>query len=293
MPTDVIFVSYSRKDKAFAEAIADEFEKLGAKVWIDREINLGKAWDNEIDEALGEATHMVLIMSTPAAISENVRDEVSEARELGKEMVPILIEQIDPEHVPFRWKRMQYADFLGDPERAMKKVLTHFGYDSGAVKRFVKLRDLIRGIPKTSNGKIVPLEDSDMNEREQKLMDELISEEEIDAATEMHHRGRKKEFQVIALVLIGILLLFIMVKFILKIPLDSENMVNVIATAVACALCLGLIVKPIGKVRKHTRNIELLRLFKVKRARLVNIIDKMSDDEINNTNEEFDTLIVI
>ena len=90
MAAEVIFVSYSRRDKTFAEGIANELEALGAKVWIDREISLGKPWDDEIDEALDEATHMVLIMSTPAAKSENVRDEVSEARELGKDMVPIL-----------------------------------------------------------------------------------------------------------------------------------------------------------------------------------------------------------
>ncbi len=293
MPAEVIFVSYSRRDKDFAEGIANELENLGAKVWIDREISLGKAWDNEIDEALGEATHVVLIMSTPAAISENVRDEVSEARELGKDMVPILIEKIDPEHIPFRWKRMQYADFVSDPEGEMRKVLKHLGFDPGEVERFLKLRNKLRQSEPSSNGSERPDVHGEIDEREKILLDELISEAEIEAGIEMHERGRKKDMRLIGGVIIGVILLFVFVKFIIQIPLDGDNMVNVIATTLGCLFCLGLAAKPIGKVRKRNRNIDLLRLFKVKRARLVNIIDKMTDEEIRKTNEEFDTLIAI
>lgn len=294
MSAEVIFVSYSRRDKDFAEAIANELESLGAKVWIDREITLGKSWDNEIDDAIDEATHMVLIMSTPAAISENVRDEVSEARELGKNMVPILVEPIDPEHIPFRWKRMQYADFVADPERAMKKVLSHLGFEHDVLNRFIKLRNKLRVSKPSSNGsKVLSMVEEDVNEREQNMLDELVSEEEINTGIEMHEKGRKKDIQMIGGVVIGIVSLFLVVKFLLGVPLDKENIINIIIVGMACIICFGLAIKPIGKVRKRNRNIELLKLFKVKRARLVNIIDKMTDKEIKDTNNEFVNLIAI
>jgi len=293
MSAEVIFVSYSRRDKDFAEAIANELESLGAKVWIDREITLGKSWDNEIDDAIDEATHMVLIMSTPAAISENVRDEVSEARELGKDMVPILVEPIDPEHIPFRWKRMQYADFVADPERAMKKVLSHLGFEHDVLNRFLKLRSKLRVPKPSSNVSKVPSMEEEVNEREQNMLNELVSEVEINTGIEMHEKGRQKDIQLIGGVVIGIIILFLVVKFVLEVPLDKDNMVNIIIVGMACLMCLGLAIKPIGKVHKRNRNIELLKLFKIKRARLVNIIDKMTDKEIKDTNNEFDNLIAI
>jgi hypothetical protein len=39
-----IFISYSKKDRDFAWKLAEDLEKRGFKIWIDRAISGGEEW---------------------------------------------------------------------------------------------------------------------------------------------------------------------------------------------------------------------------------------------------------
>ena len=76
-----IFLSYSRVDTKFAKRIATDLRGQGFDVWMDQShIPGGKHWDNDIEEALKNASVVVLIISKASVKSENVKDEVSFAK---------------------------------------------------------------------------------------------------------------------------------------------------------------------------------------------------------------------
>ena len=182
MTENNIFVSYSSRDVEFAKAMAAELERLGSTVWIDQQgIDLGTNWDSSIDDALDSATILLLLISEPAAKSENVQDEVHIAKEYGKKLIPILIEQCV---LPMRWKRMQYADFIAAPSKAMERVLKALDIDLTELPKFVNLKTKLVTAKTESEAKldeVITKTESKINE--DKLIDYMISEDEIEKAT--------------------------------------------------------------------------------------------------------------
>src|SRR5580692_1451550 len=85
------FMSYSRDDSAFALRLAQDLKAAGAKVWLDQlDIKAGASWDNAIEDALSEATHILIILSPASTRSKNVRDEFCYAMDQGKTVIPVL-----------------------------------------------------------------------------------------------------------------------------------------------------------------------------------------------------------
>ena len=74
-----VFISYSRKDKAMAKALADDLAAAGVPVWWDREIYPGDDFHNAIVTALDQAQVVIVIWSEDAAASPWVRDEARRA----------------------------------------------------------------------------------------------------------------------------------------------------------------------------------------------------------------------
>ncbi|PTM06621.1 MAG: hypothetical protein DA407_11570 [Bacteroidetes bacterium] len=300
MTANNIFVSYSSRDVEFAKALAEELEKLGSTVWIDQHgIGLGTNWDSSIDEALDSATTLLLLISKPAAKSENVQDEVHIAKEDGKKLIPILIEQCE---LPMRWKRMQYADFTASPNIAMEKVLKALDIDLSEISKFVNLKTKLVTV-KTESEAILDevLKETEAKINQEKLIDLMVSEEEIDKVTLLHTKARIKEWQTAGLVALLVIALFFIMKTILGLTLsiNTENILQdrnslyLLIVLIGSGLCLFLAYKPYAKAQRRTRNIALLDLFKVKRQRLIRIINKMSTKEIEEINNEFDSLISI
>ena len=62
---------------------------------------------------------------------------------------------------------------------------------------------------------------------------------------------------------------------------------------VGCLMLNLLSIKPYGSNARRSRNIELLDLLKIKRERLTRVINKLSEKEINDFNDEFDNYIAV
>ena len=58
-----IFISYSSKDRPKTKALAGILEKKGWKVWWDKNLKPGKAFDHAISKALDEAGCIVVLWS--------------------------------------------------------------------------------------------------------------------------------------------------------------------------------------------------------------------------------------
>lgn len=111
--TKLIFISYSKKDNKFAIKLANDLEKAGHNIWIDRSIKVGEAWKQAIEEKLEEAEEVIVILSRNSIVSRWVQHEGSVAYGLKKKMYPVLIEDIPPDDVPIWVEQLQYHSFVG------------------------------------------------------------------------------------------------------------------------------------------------------------------------------------
>ena len=115
-----IFFSYSRKDSTLVLDLARKLRTAGADVWLDQlDIEAGTNWDDSVEEALQKSEVVLVILSKTSVESQNVRDEYSYAIEENKRVIPVLIE---PCTIPFRLRRLQYADFTTDENVGMKTL---------------------------------------------------------------------------------------------------------------------------------------------------------------------------
>jgi len=113
-----IFISYDSADRTIAQKFADALESRGWSVWWDREIPLGKAFDQVIEEELNAARCVIVLWSNQSVRSRWVKTEAAAAADRDC-LLPVLIEDIA---IPFEFKRIQTAMLMNwrgddsDPE---------------------------------------------------------------------------------------------------------------------------------------------------------------------------------
>lgn len=102
------FISYSSKDKASANAACHVLETEGIRCWMaPRDIIPGMEWGESIVSAISIAKVMILIFSSNANASPQIRREVERAINKGIPVLPMRIENVLPT------KSLEY--FLGTP----------------------------------------------------------------------------------------------------------------------------------------------------------------------------------
>ena len=106
-----IFLSYSRKDKSFAEKLANDLKKAGYVVWWDiSAIEGGDRWAQEIESGITQSEVLALIVSPNAIASEWVEKEFIFASKRGMKIVPLLYEHCE---LPIWLLNLQYIDLIG------------------------------------------------------------------------------------------------------------------------------------------------------------------------------------
>ncbi len=93
-----VFISYSKQGKATADAACAKLEAGGIRCWIaPRDVEPGAEWAGAIVEAIDQCRAMVLIFSSSANQSKQIRREVQRAFESEVPVLPFRIENIVPE----------------------------------------------------------------------------------------------------------------------------------------------------------------------------------------------------
>jgi len=87
-----IFISYKTEERALAQRIRT-FLAISAKcdVWWDQNLQTGGQWSSALDQALREASCVVVIWSAASVLSPWVQQEAAVAKALGK-LVPIRVD---------------------------------------------------------------------------------------------------------------------------------------------------------------------------------------------------------
>jgi hypothetical protein len=102
-----IFISYANEDRDVAAQLARLIESAGWRVWWDRRIPAGRTWRSVLEDALRDMRCMVVLWSEKSVESPWVAEEAEEARRLGKSIVPVLIQHVEP---PIGFRAIQAAD---------------------------------------------------------------------------------------------------------------------------------------------------------------------------------------
>ncbi len=135
MSENTIFFSYGRENTAFVMKLATELREAGANIWLDQlDIKPGTRWDSSIEQALQSADTLLVVLSEDSVSSQNVMDEVSYALETKMTVVPVLMEQCD---IPFRIRRLQYADFTSDYQKGLKTLASALHLEKDVTKKLV------------------------------------------------------------------------------------------------------------------------------------------------------------
>jgi hypothetical protein len=92
-----VFISYSSKDKAVADAVCAGLESRGLRCWIaPRDVTPGADWDEANVRAIAESRVMALVFSARANESQQVGRKVNLALERALPIVPFRIEDVTP-----------------------------------------------------------------------------------------------------------------------------------------------------------------------------------------------------
>ncbi|MDT8414065.1 MAG: toll/interleukin-1 receptor domain-containing protein [Flavobacteriaceae bacterium] len=169
MSTETIFFSYSRDDSEFVLQLAKNLRQAGANIWLDQlDISAGSRWDKSIEQVLTRSKTLLVILSKTSVTSDNVLDEVSFALEEGKTVVPVLLEDCE---IPFRLRRLQYADFTENREKGIQTLIHALHLDADVAS---KLSDYTEkkasGIEQEEKNKIVEV-DKELEKKQRPLPD--------------------------------------------------------------------------------------------------------------------------
>jgi hypothetical protein len=84
---------------------------MKVQIWLDQwSIPDGANWDASIDEALERCSRMLIVLSSRAVESEEVRSELRVALDEKKPVIPILYQ---PCRIPRRLRRTQFINLAG------------------------------------------------------------------------------------------------------------------------------------------------------------------------------------
>ena len=91
-----VFISYSNRDRAIADAVCARLERAGYGCWIAPRDIAGGEWGKAIVDGIRGARLFVIIFSAHANLSPQVNREVERAVSHGLPILPFRIEPVTP-----------------------------------------------------------------------------------------------------------------------------------------------------------------------------------------------------
>jgi hypothetical protein len=110
-----VFVSYSRRDRQFADELVLALSACGFEAYIDREdIAAGEDWAQRLSRLIAAADTVVYVLSPDSAASEQCAWEVKEAQRLAKRLLPVVCRVTPDDAAPAELRRLNYIFFAGE-----------------------------------------------------------------------------------------------------------------------------------------------------------------------------------
>lgn len=110
-----VFISYSRKDMAFADKLEAALKARGFEVLIDRqEIYAFEDWWKRIESLIGRSDTIVFVLSPDSVKSDVALKEVTHAALLNKRFAPIVCRRVENAAVPEPLRKLNFIFFDDD-----------------------------------------------------------------------------------------------------------------------------------------------------------------------------------
>jgi WD40 repeat protein len=107
-----VFISYSRRDRAFAERLLAALEARGLDVLIDRrDLPIAVEFQQELLGFIRQADSVIFIVSRTSTASPWCAWELEQVERLGKRLAPVVIETVDDDKVPPGIRKINYVFF--------------------------------------------------------------------------------------------------------------------------------------------------------------------------------------
>lgn len=107
-----VFISYSRKDAAFAQDLLAGLEVGGFEPYLDKhDIAAGEDWELRLRRLIESADAVVFVISPDSVASPRCAWEVERTHELRKRLLPIVWRAVEEVKVPPRLKQLNYIYF--------------------------------------------------------------------------------------------------------------------------------------------------------------------------------------
>ncbi len=132
--TKHIFVSYTRSDNAIAQQIVTALDQAGLQPWIDtREIKPGDSFLEKMNEGLGEASYVLLLLSRDSLESQWVQREwLSTLAGRATVLIPVLL---DDSEIPPLLRDIVHFDLRGKISTGVEKIVEFFLNETSPVPR--------------------------------------------------------------------------------------------------------------------------------------------------------------
>jgi hypothetical protein len=119
-----VFISYSSKDRQIAQTLCQALEARGQNCWIaGRDVKPGENFQEAIVRALREARVMVLVFTSNANNSEEIKKEIVLAGRNHVTVVPVRVEDVIPSDAfAYEFATRQWIDLFQDWERQVEQL---------------------------------------------------------------------------------------------------------------------------------------------------------------------------
>lgn len=122
IPADMkVFISHSSKNKKVAGRLCDDLRRKKIEVWLDRDqLHSGDPLIDDLQTAITESTHFLLLWSKPASESRYVKAEWQAAYDLEKVIISCFL---DKTPLPLFLRRLKFCDMRGSYLKGWREII--------------------------------------------------------------------------------------------------------------------------------------------------------------------------
>jgi WD40 repeat protein len=139
------FLSYSRKDLAFARRLGTALDAHGVEAFVDiSDIQAFEDWWTRTEALIRNSEAIVFVISPNSIQSPTCLKELQYAEMLNKRLAPVILKQVEPSMIPENLRRLNFVSFEEDErfESELQKVVTALRTDIAWLRKHTELGEL-------------------------------------------------------------------------------------------------------------------------------------------------------
>ena len=167
-----VFISYSRKDLAFAQMLVDALGERGFDAFLDKtDIAPGEPWKERLGGLIAAADTVVFVISPNSVASSVCAWELEESARLGKRLIPVVARRIADADAPPALGRLNWVFCTegDDKEAALAALDTALHTDLPWVREHTRLGELARHWDEQKRSRGATLRGADLDAAERWL----------------------------------------------------------------------------------------------------------------------------